>query len=217
VVVPTLFSALFNHYSIMKKPNIATVEKPAPKNKIEQAVATELKPKKTDSAQMSSNKPKAEAPKPAIKAKDGKPAASVAVEAKLETERSTLKSAKKAQTETTKPAVKAKTEKPISIVFNEEKPKQPAAKKSTNKPKPATPKPVLEAKAEQPVVAIAEEAKPKKARAAQHSPKKARAAAPKTKTTASEIANPGQDNLPSGNIWPDWVEKLLKSFGIKIK
>lgn len=66
----------------MKKPKIATAEKPAPKVKTAQPVAAALtettKPKKPDSAQKPSNKPKAVTPKPIPEAKAGQPVVPVA-------------------------------------------------------------------------------------------------------------------------------------------
>lgn len=159
-------------------------------------------------------KPKiATAEKSASKVKTGQVVAVVVTEAKTKKPDSAQKPLNKPKAITPKPAAKAKAEQTIATVFTEEKPKKPAAKKSTNKPKPVTPQPVLETEAEQPVAPIAAEAKPKKTRAPQHSPKKAKAVDPKTKTTATEIANPRHDNLPSGNIWPNWVENLLRGFG----
>jgi hypothetical protein len=159
-------------------------------------------------------KPKiATAEQSAPKVKPGQVVAAVVTEAKTKKPDSAQKPLNKPKAITPKPAAKAKAEQPIATVFTEEKPKKTAAKKSTNKPKPVNPQPVLEAKSEQPVAPIAAEAKPKKTRAPQNSPKKAKAVDPKTKTTATEIANPGHVNLPPGNIWPNCVENLLRSFG----
>ena len=83
----------------MKKPKIATVEKPAPKVKTEQPVATvvtEAKPK-MPAAQKSSNKPKAVTPKPVPEAKAEQPVVSLAAEAKPKKASATQKSPKKAK------------------------------------------------------------------------------------------------------------------------
>jgi hypothetical protein len=196
----------------MKNPKIATDEKPAPKVKTEQPVAAVLtettKPKKQDSTQKSSNKPKTVAPKPVPEAKAGQSAVSIAAEAKPEKASLAKKPAKNTQIEATKPALKPKTEQPIATVITEAKPKMP---------KTVAPKPVPEAKAEQLVLSTAEGAKPKKATTNQKSPKKSKAAPPKAVVPASETATPEHPSLPSDNIWPNWVENLLVSFGIKKK
>jgi hypothetical protein len=59
------------------------------------------------------------------------------------------------------------------------------------------------------------EAKPKKASATQKTPKKAKAVPPKAEVLALGTAKSGHSSSPSSNIWPSWVENLLKSFGIK--
>jgi hypothetical protein len=80
-----------------------------------------------------------------------------------------------------------------------------------------TNKPAPKAKAEQPVVPVAATTKPKKASAIRKAPKKAKAVAPKTAAPTTKKARPERVDSPTGNIWPNWVENLLVSFGIKKK
>jgi hypothetical protein len=84
----------------MKKPKIATAEKPAPKAKTGQPIATDIteaKPKKPDSAQKTSNKPKAVTPKPIPEAKAGQPVVPVAQGSKPKKASPTQKAPKKAK------------------------------------------------------------------------------------------------------------------------
>lgn len=138
-----------------------------------------------------------------------------------------------------KPAPKAKQ--PIVTIVKEENPKKTAAQTPTKKPKSVASKVVPEAKAEQPIIAVAPAAKPKNTSTAQKpvnkpktaSPKPApnakdeqpvvsvdagaKAIAPKTVVPVIEAATPERASLPSESIWPDWVENLFGSLGIKKK
>jgi hypothetical protein len=113
-----------------------------------------------------------------------------------------------------KSAPKAKAEQPVAIVIKEATPKKSTAQ-PTNKPKAAIPKPASSAKAGQPVVSVTARAQPNKASPAQKAPDKAKVVKPKAKAT--KMANPALVNPPSDGIWPNWVENLLVSFGIKKK
>jgi len=78
-------------------------------------------------------------------------------------------------------------------------------------------KPTPKAKAEQPVVSVDAATKPKKITTSQKSPKKAKAVNPKALAQVTEAATPKHASLPTGGIWPNWVENLLMAIGVKKK
>ena len=72
-------------------------------------------------------------------------------------------------------------------------------------------------KAEQPVVSVDAATKPKKITPSQKSTKKAKAVTPKAVAEAVEAGTPKHAVLPSGSVWPNWVENLLMAIGVMKK
>jgi hypothetical protein len=124
------------------------------------------------------------------------------------------KSTNKPKSIASKAVPEVKAEQPMITVDAAETPKNTSAtQKPGIKPKTASPK----AKAELSVVSVDALAKPKKATTSQNSSKKAKAVKPKAVAPAVVAATPERASLPSGSIWPNWIENLLGNFGIKKK
>lgn len=156
--------------------------------------------------------------KPAPNAKIGTPVATGVTGAKPKKPGPAQKPDNKPEAVTPKPVPKAKVGRAVAAAATGAKANRSSpAQKPPNKPKTVTPKPGPKAKAGQPVASVAATTKPKTASATRKAPKKAKAVASKTVVPTTKKARPERVGLPAGNIWPNWVENLLGSFGVRKK